>query len=142
MIDVNTTDKDNIKKLTLENATLKDTLKMLVHKNKRVLGKYFEKIDKEDKARISFTTVLLDCEYMFFFQKLFEMHTFDYIIDRQNPDDKTDLQTRQLYIDCKDFTTNLIKAMCYRTSLDVQDFKRSFKLFTSDFVEHTFDNKE
>lgn len=134
--------RDMVKKLSLENTNLKEALKMLVHKNKRVLGQYFERIDREDKVRVSFATVLLDFEYMFFFQKLFEMHTFDYIIDRQDPDDKTDLQTKQLYMNCKDFTTNLIKSICYRTGIDVQSFKRSFKTFTDDFIEHTYDKIE
>ena len=71
-------------------------------------------IQKEDKSRLSFRTVLLDLEYLFLFQKLFEMHVFDYIVDRQNPDNKTEQDTKELIKECKNYTTKILQSFLGR----------------------------
>lgn len=131
------------KKLQLENGTLKDTLKTLVTKNKRVLGTYYHKAqEQEDGWRISFATVLLDFEFMFIFQKLFEMHVFDYIVDRQNPDNKTEYDTKQLVQTCKEWTDEIIKNQIYHITLKPDEFKKAFKTFTQNHVEPAWMKRE
>ena len=128
--------KSQVLSLQRENEILKEALKTLTTKNKKVFYKYFDKLQvQEDGVRISFATVLLDFEFMFIFQKLFEMHVFDYIVDRQDPDNKTDADTKQLIRVCKIWTDEIIKNTMCQLSFNPAKFKQAFKLFTREYVE-------
>ena len=126
------------KKLVAELKVFKDFFKTFTTRNKQVFGSYFNKLAENDKVRISMGTVILDLEYMFSFQKLFEMHVYDYIVDRQDPDNKTNQDNVNLIIACKDFTNIVFKSMAYQTTLNVPMFKRAFLNFIKDFYEPDF----
>lgn len=130
-------------KLKLELETYKTILDNLIIQNRRVLGSYFRKTKGiPDEMRTSFTTVLLDFEYMFNFQKLFEMHVYDYIVDRQDPDTKTDLDDRILIYACKKFSNEVINELQSYTNIDVEAFKKKFKDFAKSYTENWWNNGE
>ena len=112
-----------------------DMIDLAIKKNKRVIGKdIYELAEHEDKARITLKTIMFDLENAFIFQKLFEMHIYDYIVDRQNPDNKTEEDTKNLIFICKQFTNNILRNQIYKTSLDIGMFKEIFKHFVSNYV--------
>lgn len=116
-----------------------DMIDLAIKKNKRVIGKdIYELAEHEDKARITLKTIMFDLENAFIFQKLFEMHIYDYIVDRQNPDNKTEEDTKNLIFICKQFTNNILRNQIYKTSLDIGMFKEIFKHFVSNYVELYF----
>ena len=126
-----------IAKLEYENQILREQLVTFMKKNKRVWSKvnYENVIMNEDKSKISFATVLLTFEYMFFYQKLFEMHVYDYIVDKQNPDNKTDEDDKKLIKICKEWSTKITINQAYRMTLKVEDFKKAFKTFVKPYIE-------
>ena len=119
----------------LETNTYKEIVNTLVTKNKSIFAGYLETIDKPDEARISFATIMLDLEYIFSFVKLFEMHVFDYIVDRQDPTDKTEADNVKLIAICKQFTTDTIKRNVFNPGLDIKRFKQHFKGWSMIYLE-------
>lgn len=116
--------------------TYQDMIKLAINKNKRVLRKdIYELAEHEDKSRISAFTIMFDIENAFIFQKLFEMHIYDYIVDRQNPENKTEEDTKNLIFICKQFTNNILRNQIYQLNLDIGKFKNSFKYFVSNYIE-------
>ena len=109
-------------KLKLENETLQICLQTLTTKNKAVFKNYYDK-------------VILDFEYTFIFQKLFEMHLFDFIVDKQDPDNKTIEDTRNLISICKTFSTSLIKNQIYKPTMNVKEIKDSIRKFVKPYIE-------
>lgn len=127
-----------IKKLKHENIILKEQLNMFLKKNKRIwkYDKNYEKIlNNKDQSKISFATVLFAFEYAFLFQKLFEMFVYDFIVDKQDPDTKTDEDDKKLIQICKNWTSEIIRNQTYKTSLNVKGFKVAFRLFTGPYLE-------
>ena len=128
--------KNKIIELEYKISTQQDIINVFLNSNKRLFNVSFNKlIQKEDKSRLSFRTVLLDLEYLFLFQKLFEMHVFDYIVDRQNPDNKTEQDTKELIKECKNYTTKLLQSFCCNDKLNILQFKESFYNFVKQFKE-------
>lgn len=128
--------KNKIIELEYKTFTQQDIINVFLNSNKRLFNVSFNKlIQKEDKSRLSFHTVLLDLEYLFLFQKLFEMHVFDYIVDRQNPDNKTEQDTKELIKECKNYTTKLLQSFCCNDKLNILQFKESFYNFVKQFKE-------
>lgn len=128
--------KNKIIELEYKTSTQQDIINVFLNSNKRLFNVSFNKlIQKEDKSRLSFRTVLLDLEYLFLFQKLFEMHVFDYIVDRQNPDNKTEQDTKELIKECKNYTTKLLQSFCCNDKLNILQFKESFYNFVKQFKE-------
>lgn len=125
-------------KLSLENETLKEALKVITTKNKRLYNadKLEYILNTTDRHRLSFATVLYTFEYMFIFQKLFEMYVFDYIVDRQNPDNKTDYDTKALISVCKEWTSQIISNQIPHPTLNIVKFKKAFKLFVTPYLEN------
>lgn len=120
-------------------AHLKDALNNFNDRNKRLYRRMwiFDKIlTSEDGFRISNHTVLLSFEYMLFYQKLFEMFVFDYIVDRQDPDNKTDEDTGELIKDCKQWTTEIIANQIYNTNFNPKVFMQKFRNFVSKYTEN------
>lgn len=123
-------------KLKLENETLQTCLQTLTTKNKAVFKNYYDKaILQPDDIQISIGTVILDFEYTFIFQKLFEMHLFDFIVDKQDPDNKTIEDTRNLISICKTFSTSLIKNQIYKPTMNVKEVKDSIRKFVKPYIE-------
>ncbi len=128
--------KNKIIELEYKTSTQQDIINVFLNSNKRLFNVSFNKlIQKEDKSRLSFRTVLLDLEYLFLFQKLFEMHVFDYIVDRQNPDNKTEQDTKELIKECKNYTTKILQSFCCNDKLNILQFKESFYNFVKQFKE-------
>ena len=116
--------------------TYQDMIKLAINKNKRVLRKdIYELAEHEDKSRVSAFTIMFDIENAFIFQKLFEMHIYDYIVDRQNPENKTEEDTKNLIFICKQFTNNILRNQIYQLNLDIGKFKNTFKHFVSNYIE-------
>lgn len=131
--------KTEIAKLKYELKTSQDALKLLEFRNKRIFGIYYEKIAlPEDTHRLTFATVLLDYELMFTFQKYFEMHVFDYLVDRQSPEDKTERDTIELIKICKDWTSQVIINSTTKLSPTPEVFKQAFKQFTKPYIEEKY----
>ena len=119
-------------------SKLKEALLIFDTKNKRLFThlKVFEEIlTTEDKFRISKYTVLLALEYMIFYKKVFEMYVFDYIVDRQNPDNKTDKDTEILIKTCKIWTNSIISETIENPNFNPKMFIKKFNDFTSKYVE-------
>lgn len=117
--------------------TYEEILKTFTIKNKKVFDKYL--LEKDDDIRISTSTIMLDFEYMFVFQKLFEMHVFDYIVDRQNPTDKTEADTNMLIYLCKEWSSAITKRYIFNRGLDVRELKKQFRSFVNPYIEHVND---
>lgn len=134
-------EKEN-KKLSKELLTFKndfqickDIVNTLIEKSVKAVGKDFgELAQRKDIARTNFKTILFDLEAVFLFQKLFEMHTFDYIVDRQNVDDFTAQQNTNLICECKSFTNALLFNLTLTPALNIRKFKSCFKGFVKEFV--------
>lgn len=113
--------------------TYEEILKTFTIKNKKVFDKYL--LEKDDDIRISTSTIMLDFEYMFVFQKLFEMHVFDFIVDRQNPTDKTEADTNMLIYLCKEWSSAITKRYIFNQGLDVRELKKQFRSFVNPYIE-------
>lgn len=141
MIDVSKIEslKSELKKIKFERDTYQQNLDLLLKKNKRLFNyfshKEMNKLFEEDKVRISFATVLLDLEIIHIFKRLFEMHVFDYIVDRQNPDNKTEAYTQTLISICKRFTDCVIDDQIHKEMLSPQKFKIEFNNFINQYIE-------
>ena len=134
--------KNNIKsdslqmsRLEEENKVLKNALELLTIKNFRVFRGYFKTLEKPDTWNCSFSTVLLDIELMFIFHKLFQLHIFDYIVNRQNPFNKTDKDTIFLAKLCNTWANNIAVNVIHEQDFSPVEFKSKFKRFTSHHVE-------
>ncbi len=104
-------------------------------KNKKVFHDYFEKELREDCIRLPISTILQDLNYAFAFVKFFEMHVFDYVVNRQNPDDKTEADTVKLIADCKEFTTHIITDYIFKEELDIKGVKREFQTWVAPYLD-------
>lgn len=128
-----------IDKLTIENNTYRQAMSALVHKNKDIFKKYFNKLSEEDDLNVSGATVLLDFEYMIVFKKLFEMHIFDYIVDRQLLRRATSKEIEEenikLISECKKFADTVIQNELLKTKIGVNEFWKDFKQFASQYIE-------
>ncbi len=126
-------------KLKLENKNLKESICTIVTKNKKVFRQYFDKLAQEEQGwRCSFGQVATDIEYMHIFQKMFEMHVFDYIVDRQDPTDKTDNDTNALITRCRNWSLNMSQNAIQAIGFDIKQFKKDFKEFTDPQIDHFF----
>lgn len=130
--------KNEMLKLKLYINSYKESLKLLVFKNKQIFRKYFDKIAEEDELKTSFNTIIIDFEYISVFMKLFEMHIFDYIVERQDPDNKTEQDTTNLIIDCKDYSMKMIKSLLYCSNVDIVKCKKSLRDFVNQYVEDRY----
>ena len=119
-----------------ELETCQDLIKTMIKHNKRLTRKdYGELAEKEDKVRLSFDSVLLFYESTFVFQKLFEMSVFDYIVDRQKPENKTEEDTQNLISSCRHFTNTFLMNNIFTLKLDIFNFKKRFKEFIKNHIE-------
>lgn len=129
---------ENIK-LRESNASLFNMLEAVTKENKRLYGreKRFDDIKKTmDGWRISIHTIYTTFEYVFIYQKLFEMFIFDFIVDRQNPDNKTEKDTEELVKICKSWTNEILTNQIPRQKLNMREFRQAFNTFTNEYVEH------
>ena len=122
-------------KLFKENQIQKNTLTAFFARCSVSLASFSALEIPEKKIRLPFNNVFVALEYMLLFQKLFEMYVFDYIIDRQNPDNKTEEDTKALIINCKAYTDKIIHNLTYSRGIDTKAFKKSFKEFAKRYVD-------
>ena len=122
-------------KMKIDLNTYKENLKLMITKNKRIFGHYFEKLGEVDEFKISTSAIILDFEYVIAFQKFLEMHIYDYIVDRQYSVSKTEEENQNLIQICKEFTNKVFKNDIYKTSVGVETFKKDFLEFSSKFIE-------
>jgi len=88
----------------------------------------------EDQDKISMKTLLLDLVNVFLSLKLFEMHLFDYIIARQDPDEKTEYDTIILIKQCAAYSKELYDLVKNEKQLNFEKYEKLIRKFVKENI--------
>lgn len=88
----------------------------------------------KDQDKISMNTLLLDLTNVFLSFKLFDMHLFDYIVARQDPDEKTDKDTACLVTWCSVYSKKLYDLLKNESKLNFRKYKELIRKFAKENI--------
>lgn len=127
--------KNEMKKEKFLKSSLSELKSFVTERLSRSFGMEYDKIlNFQDSCKISTKTIFLDLINIFLSLKLFEMHLSDYIIDRQNPDEKTEYDTILLFKQSHDFSIRVFDKLKFENEIDLKKYAKMIKAFIQNFL--------